>query len=175
MSELSLPVFIDFSKAVALESAYDADIDEKFLPRLTDVCEKIVRSVHVSFRFFRDLQGLNTVKGTISFEGQFTCERCGKPFVKEINAAFESTVDGEKAKSLKIDDKLDIIELEPNGQFALLSYLEDCLLLEIPYAPVHDTDDEDCCCGRTEWSYGEISTEKTNPFASLASLKEKLK
>lgn len=175
MSLLSIPVFIDFAKAVSLESSYESDIDEEYLPRLHEACGRVVRTVHASFHFYRDLQGLNTIKGTIDFLGEFTCERCGRKFQKEICASFESTIDEEKAKSLRLEDRLDIVENEPNGQFALLNYLEDCLLLEIPYAPVHESDDENCISA-TEWSYGELPDDgKSNPFAALASLKEKLK
>ena len=49
-----------------------------------------------------------------------------KEFDKDLESSFLSTCDEQKAKSLKIDEKLDIVELNEDGSFNLLNFLEEC-------------------------------------------------
>ena len=172
MCALAFSPCVDFVQSVEQGLQYDTNISENLLPRLSECCSEILSKAHVKFRFYRDLQGLNTIEGEISCKVSFVCQRCGKPFEKTLSAKFCSTPDKEKACSLRIEDKLDIVELNSNGQFELLNYLEDCLMLEIPYVPKHD-DDDPKCNDNTNWSFGEIAQDKENPFARLAELKEK--
>lgn len=176
MADKEFNAVINFDKAVELEQTYDLDIAAAQFERLAQCCVSLDAPVHASYRFFRDLQGLRTLEGTISCEAvTFRCERCGHDFKRPLQAKFRSTVDGKKAESLRIEDKLDVVECDPSGDFRLLDYLEDCLLLEVPYAPRHQENDPDCVKG-SEWSYGELDPEATkNPFAALEGLRGKLK
>lgn len=173
MSSLAFSACIDFVQAVEQGLQYETDIPQNLLPRLSDCCTKIAAPAHVKFHFFRDMQGLNTIEGEISCEVVFTCQRCGKDFKEVLTSDFCSTPDKQKACSLRIEDKLDLVELNEQGQFELLNFLEDCLMLEIPFVAKHEEGDPECQ-EDSAWSFGKIDTNKENPFARLAELKEKL-
>ncbi len=175
MAELAFSEIVNFEKLVANQAQYKTKIDPSFLPRLNEACLKVLKPVEVEFKFYEDLQGLRTIEGSFSASVRFVCQRCQKEFDKEISGSFQSTCDEEKAKSLKLEDKLDLVELNEDGSFNLLSFLEDCMLLEIPYITSHDEGDPDCVGEDESWSFGELSEEASkNPFSSLAELKGKL-
>ncbi|MCR5537070.1 MAG: YceD family protein [Succinivibrio sp.] len=174
MDKLSFPPQIDFHKAVGLKSHYSCRVPGEYLQRLKESCLKICEDASCDFEFFTDLQGLATISGSISCKVSLKCERCGEPFDYELCSQFMSTPDEKKAKSLKLEDKIDLIELNEDGFFELLSYLEDCLLLEIPYAPRHEEGDPACSRQGESWSYGKIE-EEAHPFEALKALKGQLK
>lgn len=173
MGSLAFAACIDFVQAVEQQLQYETEISPDLLPRLSECCTKIVSPAHVNFHFFKDMQGLNTIEGEISCEVVFTCQRCSKEFRQVLTSNFSSTPDKQKACSLRIEDKLDLVELNEQGQFELLNFLEDCLMLEIPFVPKHEEGDPECQ-ESTDLSFGKIDMNKENPFARLAELKEKL-
>lgn len=174
MADLAFSPVVSFDKAVSLEQRYDTLIDQSFLKRLGDACVSVDAPARAVFHFFRDLQGLRTIEGEISCPVTMRCQRCGGDIKVELHSVFRSTCDEAKAKSLKIDDHLDIVPVTAAGDFELLGYLEDCLLLEIPYSPRHDEGDK--ACVSPGMSFGEIPDEpEVNPFAVLDSLKQEMK
>lgn len=175
MAALAFPGIINFSRAVEQDVRYDTSIEKARLKRLEEACLELCTPAEVKLRFFSDLQGLRTIEGDISCEVILRCQRCGEPFRCRLESHFCSTCDEEKAKSLRISDRLDLVELEENGDFRLLDYLEDCLLLEVPYIPVHPENSADCKVSGNNWSFGQLDSAATRkPFAALASLKEQL-
>ena len=171
MDNLPFPEIIDFHRAVTLKSHYQGEISPVFLNRLAESTAEICEAARADFEFFTDLQGLETIQGTVSCKVKLTCERCGEPFVYDLQASFLSSWDERKAKSLKLEDKIDLVELNGEGQFELLHYLEDCLLLEIPYAPRHLDGDSSCTRLGSSWTYGKIE-EQAHPFGALKALKK---
>ncbi len=174
MADLAFAPVVSFDKAVSLEQRYDTLIDPSFLTRLSEACVSVDEPARAKFNFFRDLQGLRTIEGEISCNVTMRCQRCGGDVKLALRSKFRSTCDEAKAKSLRIDDRLDIVPVTPAGDFELLSYLEDCLLLELPYSPCHEEGDEEC--QSTAMSFGEIpDEEESNPFAALGSLRDELR
>lgn len=174
MSELAFSPDVNFDKLASQEAAYNTKIESSYFPRLTESCTRVNGPVEAQFKFYIDMQGLRTIEGSVKVEATFICQRCQKEFTRVVESDFLSTCDEQKAKSLKIDEKLDIVELNEDGTFNLLGFLEDCLLLEIPYITSHDVDDPKCSEHTNEWSCGEIEQDESdNPFAVLAKLKEK--
>ena len=169
----ALPEIIDLQRLAEQDATYATKLDANLMPRLKEVCVSVDDAAIVNLHFFKDLQGLNTIEGKISCNVALTCERCGKPFDLTLEAPFSVTCDLEKAKQLKIDDKLDFVELEEDGKFNLYAFIEDCLLLEIPTIPRHDEDN--CEIKGSKWIYKEeAEDDETNPFAMLKDLKGKL-
>lgn len=166
---------INFDKAVALSQSYDCFIDQQKFERFANACLKLNSPVHAVFRFYKDPQGLRSIAGFVECEkAVLRCERCGGEFETSIKAEFCSSCDAKKAESLKLSDKYDLVECEPSGDFRILDYLEDCLLLELPYAPKHAEGDPACKAGNN-WTYGDPIPERPNPFAALGELKGQLK
>ncbi|MDY6471500.1 MAG: YceD family protein [Succinivibrio dextrinosolvens] len=176
MADLAFNEIVNFEKLVSNCAEYKTTIDPSYLPRLAEACSSVLQPVKVEFRFYEDLQGLRTIEGSFSAKVRFVCQRCRKEFDKEITGHFQSTCDEEKARSLKLEEKLDIVELNEDGSFNLLSFLEDCILLEIPYITSHDEDDPECVSSEDSWTFGELAEEaQQNPFSALAELKDKFK
>ena len=171
MSTLAFASVVDFAQCVDQKLSYETTIPKEVMPRLIESVDRIDGDIKAKFHFYRDLQGLNTIEGSIEACVILICQRCGREFKQNICANFSSTPDKAKAVSLRIENKLDLVELNEFGQFELLNFLEDSLMLEIPYAPKHEDDDPNCI-ESGELSFGKID-EKENPFASLAALKDK--
>ena len=99
---------------------------------------------------------------------------CGKPFEKTLSAKFCSTPDKEKACSLRIEDKLDIVEVNPNRKFELYKLFgrlfnawrfHMCQNMMMTILECNDN---------TNWSFGKIAKNiRKIAFARLAELKEK--
>ncbi|MBQ9275458.1 MAG: DUF177 domain-containing protein [Succinivibrio sp.] len=168
MTTSILERFVNFTRASDLQSHYVVNLERAQLPRLSEAVDD-VREIRADFRFFHDLQGLRTIKGEASCQVSLSCQRCGEPLSLTLKSTFCSTPDAQKARSLRLGDKLDLVETDEEGQFDVLQYLEDCLLLELPYAPVHE--EGQCARAGEFWSYGELDEKAAqSPFAVLGEL-----
>ncbi len=173
MALQNIPEIINFDKAVALNSSYEGVICHENLPRLAEACTSITGDAEASFRFYKDLQGLRMIEGKVSCEVEVICQRCGEPFKLKLAASYKCSCDYEKAESLKIADRMEFVEPDENSDLNMFSFLEECLLLELPYAPTHEEGSPDCKRSGSEWSYGELAKEaEESPFAALSGLKE---
>ena len=112
MTDLSFTENVNFDKLASQESSYSTKIDPENLKRLQGACVRVNGPVQADFKFYVDMQGLRTIEGTIKANVTFICQRCQKEFDKDLESSFLSTCDEQKAKSLKIDEKLDIVELD---------------------------------------------------------------
>lgn len=170
----ALPEKIDLGRLAEQDAVYETKLNHEIMTRLTEVSKEIEEPAAVKLHFYKDLQGLSTLEGEVSCKLKLVCERCGKPFSTVINAPFCVTCDKEKAKELKIDDRLDIVDLDEDGLFNLYAFIEDSLLLELPTVARHENEDE-CEVKGTTWTYKDESDEEVlNPFAVLKDLKGKL-
>ena len=170
----ALPERIDLGRLAEQDAVYETKLNHEIMTRLADACEEIEESALVKLHFYKDLQGLSTLEGEISCKLKLICERCGKPFSTVINAPFCVTCDKEKALELKIEDRLDIIDLDEDGLFNLYAFIEDSILLELPTVARHENEDE-CDVKGSSWTYKDESDEEVlNPFAVLKDLKGKL-
>ncbi len=168
--DLPLGRNIDLALLCKSDSSYSLTLPRALFSRLEQSCAGIKDDPRLEVHFYQDLQGLNTIEGSISVTLSLVCERCLQPFDLKVQSSFKSTCDLEKARSLRLEDKLDIVDLDENGQFALYDYLEDCLLLELPLVPRHE-DEAQCGVKGQSWSFGHDSQEPQNPFAQLKQLK----
>ena len=170
----ALPEKIDLERLSEQDAVYETKLNHEIMTRLSDACEEIEEPALVKLHFYKDLQGLCTLEGEISCKLKLICERCGKPFSTKIIAPFCVTSDKEKAAELKIEDRLDIVDLDEDGLFNLYAFIEDSLLLELPTVARHENGDE-CDVKGTSWTYKDESAEEAlNPFAVLKDLKGKL-
>lgn len=173
MALQNIPEIINFDKAVALNSSYEGVIGHENLPRLAEACTSITGDAEASFRFYKDLQGLRMIEGKVSCEVEVICQRCGEPFKLKLAASYKCSCDYEKAENLKIADRMEFVEPDENSDLNMFSFLEECLLLELPYAPTHEEGSPECKRRGSEWSYGELAKEaEESPFAALSGLKE---
>lgn len=171
MRDFNLPLAekVDFHVLAKNEADYSLTLPQAMFTRLKASCNGLIGDAALKVHFFYDLQGLACIEGSLKMKVSLTCERCLQPFEQELDAVFLSTCDEDKARSLRLEEKYDCVELDEDGLFDLYHYLEDCLLLELPFAPRHPEGSSECALDGEDWSFGEEIREE-NPFAGLKDL-----
>ena len=114
--------------------------------------------------------------GTVTAEVTATCARC----LIEFPLTFDGEVDGyyvEPGNTENIPEEQEVEELDVDGYIDLLPQIMEALVLEAPFAPLHDEDCAGICpeCGADmNVSPCDCATTsgKANPFAVLSSLLE---
>ena len=135
----------------------------KQLPRLRKESIKPLAPVTVQVVAARSPRGRPGMRVTLQGAIRMVCQRCLKSMdvVLSAKAAVEWVATQAELEAADADDHWDAMLMQE--KFDLLPYLEDELLLAVPFAPVH----ADCqAAGRSE------AGEKISPFAMLAGLKK---
>ena len=135
----------------------------KQLPRLRKESIKPLAPVTAQVVAARSPRGRPGMRVTLQGAIRMVCQRCLKSMdvVLSAKAAVEWVGTQAELEAADADDHWDAMLMQE--KFDLLPYLEDELLLAVPFAPVH----ADCqAAGRSE------AGEKISPFAMLAGLKK---
>ena len=135
----------------------------KQLPRLRKESIKPLAPVTVQVVAARSPRGRPGMRVTLQGAIRMVCQRCLKSMdvVLSAKAAVEWVGTQAELEAADADDHWDAMLMQE--KFDLLPYLEDELLLAVPFAPVH----ADCqAAGLRE------AGEKISPFAMLAGLKK---
>lgn len=125
--------------------------------------------VEVQVGFFHDDQKRCRVKGQVAMDVSLECQRCMQPFTTHLEAEVQAAVVWSDSQARTLPAELDPWPADEDEGLALMSALEDELILMLPAMPVHP---ESECSGLARFSTG--SAEETNkPFAGLrAALKD---
>ena len=114
---------------------------------------------------------------TLTGEVWLTCQRCLQPIVIDLTDDYDIVLLDNESQIRLVNEEQDyllldeiITEQSPERLLPLKKLVEDEILLKTPMAPKHDD------CEMTVEQFGEIPEEEEteNPFAALASLKDKL-
>ena len=114
--------------------------------------------------------------GTVTAEVTATCARC----LIEFPLAIEGTVDGyyvEPGNTENIPEEQEVDKIDSEGYVDLLPEIMEALVLEAPFAPLHDEECAGICpeCGadlNTDPCDCDSAIDPANPFASLGTLLE---
>ncbi len=166
---LPLGAQIDVRALAKGGSSYHLTLPHSLFTRLNEACQQVLSDVSLEVQFYQDLQGLNTLEGDLSVQVELICERCLQPFALTLASHFKSTPDAAKVRSLRLEDKADVLDLNAEGLLDFYAYLEDCLLLELPFVPRH-ADEKDCAVKGESWSFGREDIAAASPFAALKGL-----
>jgi uncharacterized protein len=134
------------------------------LPRLADVLVATTGFLSVRLEGWRDGKGKSWLKVDIAGEPVLCCQRClgGVKFPLVISSRLQLMAPGEEWPDDDLaDDSADAIEAEK--ALAVLSLVEEEVLLALPIAPRH----EQC-----EPPSGGAAENGPSPFAALAALKK---
>lgn len=132
--------------------------------------------IHFDVRLMNGGTGI-VAMGTVTAEVTATCARC----LIEFPLTIEGEVDGyyvEPGNIENIPEEQEVEELDTDGYIDLLPELMEALVLEAPFAPLHDEDCAGICpeCGadlNTSPCDCAAAYDKDNPFADLGTLLEK--
>jgi len=103
----------------------------------------------------------------VTTTGWPTCQRCLQPFSlpMQFERALRFAANEAEAEALDADSEDDVLALAPAYDLRIL--VEDELLLAWPIVPRHDA------CSPPQHDPGSAGDETENPFAALASLKQR--
>ncbi len=134
------------------------------LPRLADLLSTTAGCLSIRLEGWRDGDGKSWLQLGIAGEPVLCCQRClgGVKFPLLIKSRLQLLAPGEEwPDDDLVDDSADAIAAEK--ALAVLSLIEDEVLLALPIAPRH----EQC-----ESPRGNASQQGSSPFAALAALKK---
>lgn len=174
MQKVKLPLKTDPVRDAQRRLDYNGYYSINQLSRLTESVNKVLSDAQVTLSFFIDPQKLVVMKGKASVEVELTCQRCGEPFVQLLDAEFTYSPVSSLDRIDELPDIYEPIEFDEFGEIDLLGTIEDELMLCLPIVPMHLS--EHCEVSVAEQVFGELPEElakKPNPFAVLASLKQK--
>ena len=138
------------------------DLDE--LPRLADVLSTRAGFLSIRLEGWRDGEGKSWLQLDVAGEPVLCCQRClgGVKFPLSIGSRLQLIAPGESWPDDDLeDDGADAVEADP--ELAVLSLIEDEVLLALPIAPRHEQCDSPSA---------SASGHGSSPFAALAALKK---
>ncbi len=164
-----LPLTIEPIKAAQKKLDYIGYYPVKSVTRV----EGLESDIACNLSFYFDEQRLCVISIDAKMALTLTCQRCFKPFTTEIhvNNKFSPVKSDLQAEALP--EYYEPVYVNEFGEVDILSIVEDEVILSLPIAPVHDS--KHCEVSEADMVFGEIvaQDEKPNPFAILASLKNK--
>lgn len=168
-----LPLTIDPIKTAQKRLDYTGVYLAKNAQRLAESVENINSDIECTLSFEIDAQRLCSISIDASVSVTLVCQRCQKPFeiTIHINNKFSPVKSDAQAEALP--EHYEPAMQNEFGEVDILALVEDEIILSLPIAPVHDS--KHCEVSEADFVFGEIpfEDEKPNPFAILASLKNK--
>ena len=173
MQKVKLPLTIDSLRAAQKSLDYAGVYTAEQATRLAESVESVDGDIEAELSFFIDNQRLVVLKGKATVPVTLLCQRCNQPYAYTVQATycFSPVKNDEQAEALPAG--YEPVDVDEFGEIDLLALTEDELILSLPIVPVHEH--EHCEVSDAEMTFGELppEAEKPNPFAVLASLKQK--
>ena len=168
-----LPLTIDPIKAAQKRLDYTGVYLAKNACRLAESVEHVNSDISCSLSFGYDAQKLCVITITAEVEVTLICQRCQQPFIIPIHIENKFTPVRSDYQAEALPEYYEPAMLNEFGEVDILALVEDEIILSLPIAPVHDS--KHCEVSEADLVFGEIPTkeDKPNPFAILASLKNK--
>lgn len=168
-----LPLTIDPIKAAQKRLDYTGVYPSARFERLVSSIEALNNDVTCSLSFYFDAQRLCVIAIVAECELVLRCERCQNQFTKIIRVENKFSPVKNDVQAEALPEHYEPVLTNEFGEVDVLALVEDELILALPIVPVHDS--THCEVSEANWIFGEIpeEDEKPNPFAILASLKNK--
>ena len=169
-----LPDFADPTRLCALGKAYEGAIPLADLPRLAPLLTSTEGEAAFVLAFQMDVDRRPTVRVSIRAKLPVQCQRCLDTMIHEVDSESRLVVVRGPEEAERLPDDVDPL-LVGDDRLALRSLLEDELILAIPPAPKHRT--EDCSVKLDELNVQpgqhveSANEEAEHPFAALADWK----
>ena len=100
------------------------------------------------------------------------CQRCLQPVVTAITVQRSFRFVADEATAALEDDQSEEDVLVADAAFDLLELVEDELLMAMPLLPMHDECPIAVITSVSDAEFDQVEAERTNPFATLASLRK---
>lgn len=175
MSSDPFPEHLDAVRLFARNGSIVASLPLARLPRLAEHLLDNTGEVAVTLHFGHDEEERQLLSGTLRTDLRLRCQRCMEPLLLPIECELALLVLDSEAELRALpdeEDALDALVMDPAQGLDVLAVIEDELLLSLPLVPMHPASD----CSEAFNSYQrkqEETRERNNPFAALASLKQR--
>ncbi len=168
LMEQGPPQFVDPKRLAENRDEISGTLDIAEMQRLKGLLSKNTGSVSFELQFDRDGHGRVHVSGHYKTDLCMQCQRCLLPVEVKIDKDVNVTLVADEEEAGKVSRDIEPLVLT-DKKLSLLMFFEDELLLAIPLAPNHDT--EDCRVEQTNETENRGETQR--PFAVLKDLKLK--
>lgn len=186
MSSAPFPEHIDTIKLFARNGTLSAVLPLAKLQRLTDSLNDDSGAVTVNLHFVTDDNKKRELTGNLDTRVKVLCQRCLQEMELELHCTLDLKVCSDEEELQELPETADGIVMEEEG-LNILDVIEDELILSLPLVPVHA--DVNCSNFFNALTLAESEvqdrdknsaaddrqSDKPNPFAVLASLKDKPK
>ncbi|XKM13174.1 23S rRNA accumulation protein YceD [Orbaceae bacterium ac157xtp] len=168
-----LPLTIDPIKAAQKKLDYIGIYPAKTANRIAKSVESVDSDIECRLSFYFDERRLCVISIDAKVSLTLLCQRCQKPFEQAIHITNQFSPVKSDAQAEALPEYYEPALVNEFGEVDMLALIEDEIILSLPIAPVHDS--EHCEVSEADFVFGDIPDEddKPNPFAILASLKNK--
>lgn len=168
MPVVSLPAAIEPFKWADRATQVVVDVPLAQFTRLAADLVHTNGSVQVNCRFERDAQRMAFLRGEIATVVTLTCQRCLEAMELPVQTTIDLALVYDEEHAEKLAEDVDYLVVPEQG-VVLAEIIEDELLLNIPFTPMHDD-----CDGLAYEQSDDIAEQpvKENPFQVLAALKK---
>ncbi|WP_392560661.1 23S rRNA accumulation protein YceD [Orbus mooreae] len=171
--ENRLPLTIDPIKTAQKRLDYSGYYPAKNASRLAESVESVNSNIECNLSFNIDEQRLCVITVDAKVTVTLICQRCQQPFDMFIHVKNKFSPVKSDAQAEALPEHYEPALVNEFGEVDMLALVEDEIILALPIAPVHDS--QHCEVSEADLVFGQIPVEdeKPNPFAILASLKNK--
>ena len=166
MPVVSLPAAIEPFKWADRATHVVVDVPLAQFTRLTADVVNTNGSVKIDCRFERNAQRRAYLRGEASTVITLTCQRCLEAMQLPIQTTIDLALVHDEDEAEKLPEDADYLVLPEQG-VVLAEIIEDELLLNVPYTPMHED-----CDALSYKQIDEAAPVKENPFQVLAALKK---
>ena len=171
MSSAPFPERIDAVKMFARMGSITAELPLARLQRFTEQLSSKDGKVAVDLQFGRDEEGRRLLSGTMDTTVHVACQRCLQDMDLDLHCNLALLVFDSEQELQALPESQDGVVMTEDG-LDVVALIEDELILSLPMIPMHA--DTGCNLVLNELKQGEAAaTERSNPFAVLAGLKDK--
>ena len=166
MPVVSLPAAIEPFKWADRATHVVVDVPLAQFTRLATDLVDTNGSVHIDCRFERNAQRRAYLRGEVTTVINLTCQRCLETMQLPIQTTIDLALVHDEDEAEKLPEDADYLVLPEQG-VVLAEIIEDELLLNVPYTPMHED------CDALSYKQDDVAAPvKENPFQVLAALKK---
>jgi uncharacterized protein len=162
------PQYVDPKRLARNRDDISGTLDIADMQRLSELLESQSGSVRFELQFDNDVHNRIRIVGKYDTELSMQCHRCLRPVAVNIARAINVTLVTNEDEVAKLSRDVEPLVLA-DRELSLVVFFEDELLLALPLAPNHETEE----CHIQESQDRETNEDRQRPFAVLKDLKLK--
>lgn len=162
-----LPQYLEPARLADSAASLEGTLSLDNMDRLLAIVEE--RDAIITFRlsFSRNESGIIVINGDFSTDVVLRCQRCLEHLTLHLEKAIRVGCVANKSEAKALPGDMEPLQYD-NVRIALAEFIEEEVLLGLPFSPVHEPAE----CSATE-ILQELRQPEESPFAVLGDLKSK--